>query len=517
MDNRTHGGSMLRALGMGLAFLLASCLTGHAQRQGASLSDRVDMVFKEFDNDNSPGCAVAVIQRGNVIYSRGYGMADIDRGVKITPTTVFHAASLAKQFTAMSIMLLVQQRKLKLDDPVDNYITVPIAKRPDGRHMTIGDMLRNISGIRDQWVLVTLAGWHLYEDVITQEHVLRLVSQMESLDFEPRRDMLYSNTGFTLAGLIVEKVTGKSLSDFASENIFRPLGMTNTMIIKKHDDIVPNSAYGYTQEPFQLWMPMLDVTGPTNLLTTVEDLARWDRNFDDKTVGGDAVLSQMQTEATRSNGVKFLLGWDADLRNPIYYGLGLMRTKYRDREVVEHDGRDAGYRAHLMRFRNLNFAVACLCNEALPEEKLPGEFARRIADIYLDRQLGPAPPRRPASSAPPHTTPPAPPHTTPTRRSLADLAKFTGEYYSKEIDATYNVVLRDSSLWIKRRNYDDTRLKLVAGRFFTIEEFAHARARPITNGTVLFRLQKGKITGFRLTGVRFSLRRIEKFPFEKRS
>ena len=124
-------------------------------------------------------------------------MADLDRGIAITPTTVFHAASLAKQFTAMSIMLLVQQGKLKLKDPVDKYIAVPIAERPNGTHITIGDMLRHISGIRDHWILATLAGRHLSEDVITDEDVLRLVSQMKSVDFEPGKASPI--TGYMLA------------------------------------------------------------------------------------------------------------------------------------------------------------------------------------------------------------------------------------------------------------------------------------------------------------------------------
>src|SRR4030095_11920624 len=323
MDNRTHGWVMPRALGMGLVFLLASCLAGHAQRQERSLSDRVDMIFKDFDDpySPSPGCAVAVIQKGRIIYSRGYGMADIDRGIKITPPTVFHAASLTKQFTAMSIMLLVQQRKLKLDDPVDKYITVPIATQ---KHMTIRQMLGHISGIRDQWVLVTLAGKRLYEDEITQDDVLRLVAQMTSVDFEPGKEILYSNTGFTLAAMIVDKVSGQSLGDFARDNIFRPLGMANTVIIAKHDQPVANLAVGYGEErPFKVWMPNLSVPGATNLYTTVEDLARWDRNFDEKTVGGDAVLSmQEETWLSTRPPHKATLGKDADGSNPIHYGLG---------------------------------------------------------------------------------------------------------------------------------------------------------------------------------------------------
>ena len=165
----TYGSAALKVAAVVLAGLVASSLIGHAQAQTGGSPSQVDMIFKQFDKPDSPGCAVAVIKDGGIIYKRGYGMADLDRGIAITPSTVFHAASLAKQFTAMSIMLLVQRGKLDLNDPVDNYLDVPIATRPHGKHMTIGEMLSHISGLRDQWVLVTLAGLRLYNDVVTQD------------------------------------------------------------------------------------------------------------------------------------------------------------------------------------------------------------------------------------------------------------------------------------------------------------------------------------------------------------
>jgi CubicO group peptidase (beta-lactamase class C family) len=493
-----YGWIMPKAAVVGLASVLGSSLPGSAQL--SSPGDRVDSIFKQFDKSNSPGCAVAVIKDGNIIYKRGYGMADLDHGIKIAPTTVFHAASLAKQFTAMSIMLLVKGGQLKLDDRVDKFITVPIAH---DKHITIRQMLSNISGIRDHWVLVTMAGKHLYDEVVTEANVLNLVSRMTSVDFEPSEGILYSNTGFTLAGQIVQKVTGKSLSDFAHDNIFQPLGMNNTVIIKKHDQAVQNRAFGYTEKPpFKRWMPKLDVTGPTNLQTTVEDLARWDRNFDDKTVGGDAALSPMQTEAKLSNGTTALIGKDDD-GNLIHYGLGLMLTKYRGLNVVEHDGRDAGYRAHLIRFPDQHFAVACLCNLALPDDNLPGKLARQVADIYLF-----SPPAAHSSPAvPPASTPPAP-HTP------ADLAKFTGEYHSKEIDSTYRIVQQGSSLVIKRHNYPDTPLVLASlpARNFRMGQFG----RPMTRGLVHFREEAGTIIALEITGFRGLLPRITDFPFTRK-
>jgi CubicO group peptidase (beta-lactamase class C family) len=499
----TYGSAAPKVAAMVLACLLASSLIGRAQAQTGSPPSQVDMIFKQFDKPDSPGCAVAVIKDGGIIYKRGYGMADLDRGIAITPSTVFHAASLAKQFTAMSIMLLVQRGKLDLNDPVDNYLDIPIATRPQGKHMTIGEMLSHISGLRDQWVLVTLAGLRLYNDVVTEDEVFKLASRMKTVDFEPGDGFLYSNTGFTLAGLIVKKLTGQSLSDFAYENIFRPLRMNDTLIINTHDQAIYHSAIGYTDNPFKRWMPKLDVTGPTNLETTVEDLARWDRNFDDRSVGGAGVLSQMQTPAKLSNGQPAELGHDDD-GNITHYGLGLELTKYRGLNVVEHDGRDAGFRAHLIRFPEQHFAVACLCNLALPENNLPRKLVRKVADIYLGDQLAPRSADRPPPVA---TSPSAPP-------TPAQLAAFTGRYRSEEVDATYEVVLQpDSSLVIRRPNYNDTPLKLASlpAGLFAIDDFGQT----ITNGTVLFTRTQEGVTGFFLSGLRGLQPRITKFPFTK--
>jgi CubicO group peptidase (beta-lactamase class C family) len=479
-NNRSaHGRILPRALVTGLAWLLASCLAGRAQAPQAETSpgDRVDKIFAQFSKLDSPGCAVAVIRDGSIIFKRGYGMADLDRGTAITPTTVFHAASLAKQFTAMSIMLLVQQGKLSLDDDVTKHVPELKVGKPI---ITIGDMLRHISGIRDQWVLVTMAGWRLYDDLVTRDDILGLVERMNSLDFDPRTDFIYSNTGYTLAGLIVERVSGRSLADFARDNIFQPLGMKDTVITATHGQIVPNRAYGYRQpdgQPFELFMPNLDVTGPTNLLTTVEDLARWDRNFDDKTVGGDFVLSKM------------IDGSHAQMAPDVGYGLGLQITKYHGLNVIEHDGRDAGYRSHLIRFPDQHFAVACLCNQALPEDNLPRRLVREVADVYLADRFAEVP-RRAAltgvDDAPEVTS------------GTADLAEYAGRYYSKEIDTTYTIEVQDRSLMMKRYKYPTARLTRRTDDLYTIRDFS----RPLATAVVRFTRQQSdqKIDGFLMSG-----------------
>jgi len=376
---------------VGLACLLVLSAVGPARAQtppgGPPPIAQVDKIFAQWDKPNSPGCSLAVIRNGSIVYARGYGMADLDHNIRIETGTVFHAASLSKQFTAMAIMLLVKQGRLSLDDDVRSHLI----ELPDlGVRVTVGHLLRHISGLRDQWDLVTMAGWRLSDDVVTRDDVLRLVSRMKALNFRPGDQHLYSNTGFTLAAAIVERVSGLSLREFAQANIFQPLGMARTVFRETHGLVVQHHAYGYrvgADGRFEVRMPNYDLVGPTNLLTTVEDLARWDRNFDDKMVGGDLVLGQMQAPGTLNNG------------RPVPYGLGLMLSEYRGRRVIEHDGRDAGYRSHLIRFPDQRFAVACLCNLALPDDSLPGTLVRRVADIFLADQLAPAPPPPPLADA----------------------------------------------------------------------------------------------------------------------
>jgi CubicO group peptidase (beta-lactamase class C family) len=442
---------------------------------------QVDQIFAQWDKPNSPGCALAVRKADNIVYQRGYGIADLDHNIPIKPATVFHAASLAKQFTAMSIMLLVGQGRLSLTDEVHALI-------PDlaniSQQITIGDMLHHISGIRDQWALITMAGWRLSDDVIKQNDVLNLVKRMKTLNFDPRSKFSYSNTNYTLAGLIVKRVSGESLPEFARKYIFGPLGMTSTAIIETHGQIVNNRAYGYrgTYPIFEIRMPNYDLTGPTNILTTVEDLMRWDRNFDSKVVGGDAALLAMQTPVAHSDN----------------YGLGLYISSENGRRIVEHDGRDAGYRSHLIRFPDQRLSVALLCNVLLPDAAPTRLLVRKVAAIYLADQLAEEP-QDVAESPGVSFTP-------------ADPTEYVGRYYSDEIDTTYEIKLTGSSLKITRPRYDPTDLTPLAPDKFKISNFSVV----LTLATVQFsRDAGGKINGFRMDDVSGG-NRLTNFPFIRR-
>lgn len=441
---------------------------------------RVDKIFARWDKPDSPGFALAVAQAGKIVYARGYGMADLDHNIAITPSTVFHACSLSKQFTAMAIMLLVGKNKLKLTDHVHTLVpelksaaAAPIPPIPHGssctplKPVTIAEMLHHISGIRDQWVLAGLAGWRLSEDVISRNDVVEdLVPRMKTLNFEPGSDYSYSNTNYTLAGEIVRRVAGVSLAKFCQTHIFKKLGMTSTTIAETHGQIVRNRAYGYSGKypSFAMTMPNYDLTGPTGLLTTVEDLMRWDRNFDLMAVGGSAALTAMQTPVPVSQG----------------YGLGLIiETDPQLPKTVEHDGRDPGYRSHLIRYPDQKLTVALLGNIQLPPDILTSELVRSVAAVYLK---GAAPGTAAASSG----------RATHKAFAPASLHDYLGRYHSDEVDNFCDVIPHGSSIAIAHRQCDPALMTAVEHDIFKMENFSVM----LGLASVTFRRSHGNVDGF---------------------
>jgi len=338
-----------------------------------SPSKRVDTLFQKMDTTVSPGCALAVMKDGRILYKRGYGMADLEHNVPITPSTVFHVASMSKQFTAASILMLAQDGKLSLDDPVRKYIP----ELPDfGTLVTIRQLIHHTSGLRDQWDLLGLSGWRYSLDLITDDDVLSVVSRQRDLNFPPGSKHLYSNTGYTLLAQIVKRVSGQSYREFTEARIFEPLHMKSTHFRDDHAEIIKNMAYGYepAKDTYRISITNFDTVGATSLLTTVEDLERWDENFYHPTVGDPALMAKMLERGKLNNGEE------------LDYASGLVIGKYRGLTTVDHGGADAGYRSDMIRFPDQHFSVACLCNLASAN---PSELARKVADVYLAKEMKP--------------------------------------------------------------------------------------------------------------------------------
>ena len=207
------------------------------------------------------------------MYLRGYGMANFEYDIPITPSSVFHVASVSKQFTTFAVSLLVADGEVAWEDDIREYVP----EVPDfGQVITLRHLANHTSGIRDQWDLLGMAGWRFEADVITQGDVLDITSRQTALNFPVGSEYLYSNTGFTLLAVVVERVSGQTLKEFTQERIFEPLGMSGTHFHDDHNTIVPNRAYGYAAVRgggYRISIPDFDVVGGS-MVAVQENMAR---------------------------------------------------------------------------------------------------------------------------------------------------------------------------------------------------------------------------------------------------
>ncbi len=332
-----------------------------------SLSKKVDAIFAEYDKTNSPGCALAILKDGKIVYKRGYGMSNLEYNIAITPTSIFHIASISKQFTAAAIVRLSLEGKLNLNDDIRKYIP----EVPDfGYKITFKNLIHHTSGIRDQWTLQSLAGWRA-DDLITEKDILDMLARQKALNFLPGEEYLYCNTGFTLAAVAVKRITGVSLRDYADSVFFKPLGMKHTHFHSDHTEITPNRTSAYSKDEqgkLKISIPVFDNYGATSLFTTVEDLAKWDENFYTKKIGGEALIDLMQTTGELNN------------KTPQNYASGLIVSNYKGYKSVGHRGSDAGYRSNIIRFPDEHFSVVILANMASIN---PSLLSYKVADLFL--------------------------------------------------------------------------------------------------------------------------------------
>lgn len=420
----------LRKAGSGIAacaLVLATCGASRARGAQDKTSAAVDEVFADFTKPGSPGCAAAVYRNGRIIYAKGYGLANIEEDVPITPESVFDIGSTSKQFTAASILLLEKQGKLSVHDDVRKYIP----ELPDyGHEITILQLLNHTSGLRDYLTLMELAGIN-FDSVTTDEDALQLITRQKTLNFAPGSDWLYSNTGFFLLSIIVKRVSGKTLREFAAENIFNPLGMFHTQYRDDHTALIRNRALAYDpktiQDGYKLDVSYFEQTGDGAVHTTVEDLLKWDENFYSGQVGGQNFLAELQEPGKLNSG------------KVLDYAKGLFIRDYRGLRTVSHGGSWGGYRAELLRFPGEHFSVACLCNRGDAD---PSRRALRVADIYLGSMMQPKDEKKNAERE----------REKPEKKeiplSVEQLQPYTGDYWSSELGVTYRLGIVDDKLKI---------------------------------------------------------------------
>lgn len=384
--------------------LFLSFATATATLVADDRAQEVNQLFAMFDKPGSPGCSVGVIRAGDFIYKRSFGYASLELGVPLTPSSVFYMGSVSKQFTAASIVLAAEQGRLSLDDDVRKYLP----ELPDyGGRITLRQMLHQTSGFRDFLDLVFISG-RSAADLASPAEILKLIAHQKGLNNAPGDEWVYSNSNYFLLGEVVRRATGKSLAEFAAENIFKPLGMTHTLFYDDNTLVVPNRVAAYDpgkQGNFLVdWSTSYDIVGGGGLMSSLDDLLLWDRNFYTNKLGKGTLPVELQSQGVLNNG------------NKIDYALGLSLGDYRGLPIVEHSGELFGYHSAFLRFPQQNFSVIVLCNLSTAE---PEALTRKIADVYLPSDFEPA--RSPLTSV----------------SNLPDPAGFAGTYLDPRSKTIY--------------------------------------------------------------------------------
>ena len=328
---------------------------------------QVQKIFAGFNHTDSPGCAAGASIDGAMVLNTAYGMADLEHNIALNPESVFEPGSVTKQFTAAAVLLLAQEGKFSLDDPVKKYIP----ELPDyGSTITIRHLLNHTSGLRDWGEVADIAGWPRGTRAHSNVNVLDIAIRQKALNYRPGTEYSYTNTGFNLLAILVGRVAGKSLAEFTRERIFLPLGMTSTEWRDDYQRIVRNRAIAYTQTggTTRQDMPFENAHGNGGLLTTVGDMLRWNRNFTEMKVGGPGFV-QAQLQQGRLNDGR-----------TIAYAAGLMVLSYKGLREVSHSGATAGYRGWLARYPDQGLSVAVLCNTNAAN---PVRLGHAVADVYV--------------------------------------------------------------------------------------------------------------------------------------
>lgn len=327
----------------------------------------IDVVFSRWAKPDAPGCAAAVYRDGKIAFQHGYGAASLEFGVPIHANTVFDIGSTSKQFTAASILLLVQDGTLSLDDDIRKFLPeLPVYEAP----ITVRHLLHHTSGLRDFVTLLTATDVE-YDDVSTPSQALAILARQRHLNFPPGTEFLYSNSGYFLAAEIVERASGMALREFARQRIFEPLGMKHTRYADDHTEVVAHRATGYSpgeDGTYRVSRPNWEQIGDGGVQTTVGDLLRWDNNFYEPKVGGPDFARTLQVRGSLSDGTR------------THYALGLMIGQHNGVEMIHHGGSWGGYRAEIARFPSRHLSVAVLCNAANADAS---ELALRVADLWL--------------------------------------------------------------------------------------------------------------------------------------
>ncbi|WBO86735.1 serine hydrolase domain-containing protein [Hymenobacter yonginensis] len=370
---------LARRSGITLLLLTLSVTRLVAQALPPSTAQQIDSVFRAWNTPGSPGCAIGIVRNDSLIYAKGYGMANLETGTPITPETVFCLASVSKQFTGYSIVLLARQGKLRLDDDIHTYLPwMPAFKQK----ITIRHLLNHTSGLRDGGNAVLLGGVG-FEGLITQQLALDYIKNATGLNFPPGTKHVYSNTNYILLAEIIKQVSGQSVNDFARANIFGPLGMTHARYVEQPGLIIRDRAVSYaktSQGGYENTFNSVYTVGDGGSYASVRDLARWVTNFYHPKAGDQQDMAQLVELGQLLTGQK------------LTYAKGIYSNTYRGLTQYTHGGSVASYRTNIAVLPALNMGIIILANDATLD---PAAKSNELIDLFLKNR----PAARPAPAA----------------------------------------------------------------------------------------------------------------------
>ena len=459
---------------LALAVCLFGCVSSPESQFAGSEGPRnpdVDAVFGDLVGMR-PGAAVGVVLDGEVVHRAGYGIADMDHGIPITPETVFDIASISKQFGAMAALLLEAQGHLDLEEDVRTYVP----ELPNfGPTIVPRHLIHHTSGIRD-WPHTMSLGGVEYSDVISFEKILRMLYQQRAINFPPGSEYAYSNTGYNLLARTIEIQSGMTFRTYTQEQIFEPLGMTHTHFSDDYLEIVPGRAESYApvgdenDGVFRRQINQLTALASSSLNTTVDDFILWMKNYETGAVGGEEITGRMLERGVLTGG------------DTIDYAHGLTVGAYRGLVNFGHGGSWAGFRTNFVRFPEENLSIVVFCNFSTCN---PAGRALEVAEVFLEDQMGP--------------TPLQPDGLDDVTESLSlsdsELREYSGHYRSPELDSTYEVFVESGRLVAEHWRNPRSILSPTGDDLFRGDQRWFPEVRFVRN-------QPGQVVGFTVTGGR---------------
>lgn len=354
-----------------------------AQTKPDSLQAGINSIFKDYAKPEGPGVAVLIVKDGKVVFEKGYGMANLEYNMPITPTSVFDIASVSKQFTGYAISTLIQQGKISPADDIHKYLP----DVPDfGKKITIHNLIHHTSGLRDWPEGLHAAGWR-WDEAFRYDDIMRMVSKQHDLDFDPGSKYQYSNTGYNLLAAIVAKVSGKTFPEWAAENIFKPLNMQATMVNDDYTKVIPQLATSYYKDgnDYHKATDQLTAFGSSSIYTTVEDLSKWVIRFQQGLAEKDPVYLRMIQTDTLNDG------------KPNNYAYGLAVGNGLGVREISHDGGWAAYATNISNFPDQKLGIILLSNSG--SFNADGE-SDAVARLLLNLKAGPGQKREDLSKLP---------------------------------------------------------------------------------------------------------------------